>query len=713
MRIGKKENGMMRRGQLSIFLIVAIVLFTGSLVYFSTTKEKQEQLVPVEETNLANVPTQFGPVVEYVDECLRQVGENGLQRIGDHGGYLSITEADFFVKSFSVKPQSPTESDAVVFPGSNLAIPYWWYLKSSNDCTGTCEMSSKQPPLVGRGADTIESQLNKYVEQSIEDCFEGFREFKGQGFSIETPQKPVVKTRITEEEAIMQLTYPLKMQRGEAVFSIDTFAIAHDVKLKQLYDLATMIAEREMEFRFFERQLIEMLVSYSGVDAAKLPPMSGLEFELGPGVQWSKKETENKISGLLAGYSQLFQVEGTGNFERNLMANQLSQRMYDAMLIPNNETPYPSIKTSFAYLPIWPMYFDLNCDGDVCKPDSASSFIDFMGLQNYRFAYDASFPVMVELTDADAFNGQGYTFRFALEANVRNNEPMPAEFYPLSRAEGFGEGSSLLCDDSQRTSPNVTIIVQSSTGEKVEHAQIRYDVIGDACDIGQTNSEGTLVTKLPEGVMGARVQVVSPSFVGNSEEVVVQYAPGAAMSEIPITVDPILIKKVKVMKKQVMKSAGWMVSDVPLPLSDDEEAMIMLTRIPKEGEDQFSQPVRVKGNEEVEVQLAPGTYEIDGTLLSHEKVVVAASERCVKSGRKKVCYTLPEIVLSTGEPPTYNEGGIKGTIEIAPEQIASVGRITLYVLAMDKPTIHEDVSASQNVEGYSQVYKLQLNPTFG
>ena len=698
---------MLKHAQLSVFFILAIVLFAGSLVYLSVTEQKKEEIAPLAETSLASVPTEFLPVAQYVDACLRQVGEDGLRRIGDHGGYLSVTEPEFRITSFDVKQQSPTESDAIQFPGSNLAAPYWWYLKSPNSCTGICEISSKRPPLTGRGKESIESQLTAYVEASIEECLSDFASFREQGFAVEDSKKPLIRTKIAEDDVVMQLTYPLEMQRGEAKFSMDTFAMTFPVQLNHLYNLASMITNRQMEFRFFERQFLELLVGYSDVDEAKLPPMTGLEFELSPGIQWSKRETENKITGLLTGYSQLFQVEGTSNFERNVFESQLSQRIYDATLIPNNESLYPTIETSFAYLPVWPMYFDLNCDGDVCAPESATSFMD-MGLQRYNFVYDASFPVMVELTDAAAFNGEGYTFRFALEANVRNNEPMPSEFNPLSKAGSASDSALLLCDEEQRTSPNITVQAISSMGQPVEHAQMRYSILDNMCYLGQSNAEGTLVASMPEGVAGGRVQAIAQNYITTSTE----FSPRGQEETLPIIMNPILTKKLAIMKKQVQRSGGWLLSDMPQPLAANENVMVSFSRLPVEGDEEFFRPVQVSGSALTDIELAPGIYEVSATLMLKEEIVVPESRRCVRSGRNTVCHTLPALSLSSGSPPLYNEGGLKATIEVTPEKLASSEKMTLYVLAIDVPVTHEQVAAAQNMEGYSQVYRLQLEPKF-
>src|SRR3989338_3571294 len=158
------------------------------------------------------------------------------------------------------------------------------------------------------------------------------------------------------------------------------------------------------------------------------------------------------------------------------------------------------------------MYFDLNCKGERCVPSSANSLISFFGIQQYRFAYDMSFPVMVEVQDPFALNGQGYTFSFFLEGNIRNTKPMPADFAPLERASLTER--SLLCDT--RTSGNVSVDVVSASAKKpVEDAQVLYTIIGESCFIGATDADGTLKEKFPVGVGGV-INVIKDGYIGKA-----------------------------------------------------------------------------------------------------------------------------------------------------------------------------------------------------
>ena len=89
-------------------------------------------------------------------------------------------------------------------------------------------------------------------------------------------------------------------------------------------------------------------------------PKMGYDMTEGTILSWSKKDVQSKITGFLGGYTQLFQVEGTSNFDRNIFSDALKQRLYDSTLIPNPAgKPHEGISAQFTYLDAWPIYFDL------------------------------------------------------------------------------------------------------------------------------------------------------------------------------------------------------------------------------------------------------------------------------------------------------------------------------------------------------------------
>ncbi len=703
-----------KRGQLSIFMIIAAAILLAGAIYLAIINSTpSDELLANANQNMGAGPTEFMPLKTYIEECVTQLSQEGIIRIGEQGGYLSVVDNDFRTESFSFIAD-PTESDAITLgmgDSPDSAIPYWWYLKSRNDCEGLCELSSKRPPLIGP-QNSVEAQIGAYVTSGMDLCLDDFSPLKEQGFSITALKPPKATAKIGEEDVSVLLLYPLTARIGDASLDIELFTSRLPVRLKHLYDLGSQITNLEMEFRFLEKHALNLIVAYSGLAKEKLPPMSEVGFKFSETMSWSKSDIKDRITSFLGGQTQLFQVEGTSNFDRNLFDDPLTQRLYDSTLIPNPSGTPTGIDAEFTYLDLWPIYFDLNCDGDSCKPSSANSIAPLVGLQTYRFAYDLSFPVMVELTDREAFNGRGYTMRFALEGNIRNNEVLKSEFRPLETADI--SQPTLLCDEDSRNSGNITVDVRDSAGLPIPDAQILYTILDTNCFMGTTDEKGRLMSKFPDGVVGGAVSAISPDHIGRS----IDFTPTDINEQVTISLSPTLTKKVLVMKKQLKKTSnGWEFADAALPLSEKEQAVVNFRRIPSDiGEQAFVGIAQVDGKFGAsEIQIAPGSYEADVTVLLKESVIIPEKEKCFRGGfgSKKTCVKIPEINFGKeSSDPTYQEGGFKGNITIPWQKLRDSDTIVLYAVTADLPTQIEDLPATQNVEGNSQTYLVALLPTY-
>ena len=54
--------------------------------------------------------------------------------------------------------------------------------------------------------------------------------------------------------------------------------------------------------------------------------------------------------------------------------------------IPNNSS-VQEIEVAFEYLNFWDIYFDLNCNGEICEPEAMFTDLLPIGVQRYNFAY--------------------------------------------------------------------------------------------------------------------------------------------------------------------------------------------------------------------------------------------------------------------------------------------------------------------------------------
>ncbi len=707
-----------KKSQVTLFMIIGLVILIGGAIFFYSTQKVPGKYEPEIKFVQEEVPAEFNPVKEYANACAYSAGVEGLKIIGRQGGYISLADRALSKEPFTIT-QNPTESDAVSFTkDSELKIPYWWYLKSANNCRGDCRFASKRPEL-RQSENSVEKQLERFINSKFKECLNSFEPFTEQGFKVS--EEGQIKTDVTiwADDVAILVDYPISAEKQGAKIKLTQFFARVPVNLNKIYDLASKITNMEIKHRYIEKHALNIIASFSGVDSQKLPPMSDMQFNFGSSTSWQKSDIKNRITSMLAAYVPLFQVDGTYNYERNFFNSELKQRLYDATIIPVANSSFKDLSAEFAYLDFWPAYFDLNCQGDKCAPSSANSLISFFGIQEYKFAYDLSFPVLVEVQEPFALNGQGYSFNFFLEGNIRNNKPMPSDFAPLET--GDISERSLLCDT--RTSGNVTIAVANAANKKpVDGAQVLYTIIDESCFIGATNANGALKGAFPVAVGGV-VNIVRDGFIGKS----VEFDPKLkSESALKIGIQPIYTKKLVVKKKNAVKTPqGWKFTDMPADLSSRESALIQLTRINDEGELDFSSAANYEASqkEPIEIEIAPGSYAADISLFLDEHIVVPEKQKCVRKNifGEKECFTIPKVDFggkSASGQEMFPEGGLKLNFTVSPADLESHNSIVLYAVSTgiadipEQERAVEDIDQMNKVEEYSNTYQLALQPAF-
>ena len=705
-----------KKSQTTIFMIIGLIIVIGAVIFYYSTQKISKPIEPEVKIIEEQVPIEFDPIKNYANDCAYSAGVEGLKIIGKQGGYISFTDKLLNRESFTIT-NNPTETDVVSFTrDSDLKSAYWWYLKSANNCNADCKFASKRPDL--RTTDnSIEKQLERYIDSRFKECLNNFEPFAEQGFKISEAGKIKTDVTIGTDDVIVLVEYPLNVEIQDAKTKLSQFLVRIPVNLDKIYDLATKITNLGIKHRYLEKHVLNLLVAFSGVNKEKLPPMSDMQFKFGSSVSWQKSDIKNKVTGLLTSYIPLFQVDGTYNYERNLFDSELKQRLYDSTIIPVANSSFSDLAAYFTYLDFWPAYFDLNCKGEQCIPSSANSLISFFGIQEYRFAYDLSFPVFVEIQDPFALNGQGYAFNFFLEGNIRNNKPMPTDFVPLERA-ALSE-RSLLCDI--RTSGNVTVNVFNKANKKpVDDANILYTIIDESCFIGSTNSEGTLTKRFPVAVGGV-VNVIRDGYIGKA----VEFDPRLNRNDnLKVGINPTYTKKLIVKKKNVVKtSQGWQFVNLPVDLNNKESATITLTRINDEGELDFSSIANYEGNKETEIEIAPDNYAADISLILDERIIIPERQKCVKKDifGNKECFTIPKVDFGERASPgqeRFPEGGLKLNFAINANDLEKHSTIVLYIVSIDiasvpeQERVIEDIEQLGKIEEYSSIYQLALQPTF-
>jgi len=697
-----------KRGQITIFIIIGIVILASAALFFylqSTTVEQRfaPELIPA----ITGIPEEIRPVRLYTEECIFSIAEEAFRKLGEKGGYI---EADFKTDFFN-----PTEAEGVQFSrNSELKIPYWWYLSSDNDCAGDCVFETLILPLESSGGlndISIEAQVTDYVDEKLEECLDDYAPFVDQGFEIKELGDVKTRVLIADNDVNVFVEFPLKITKNGVSHSLEKFSIILPINFRKLYELALEITAQETNFTYIENNILNVITSLSGVDSNKLPPKIESEFKLGSSTFWIKTQVKRDLESILPIYVGALQVPFTENYERREFPDDdIKTSVYATDIPVNLHQKYNDFEVRFDYLAWWPIYFDLNCNGELCTAESVNNpFLFMVGYQRYDFVYDLSFPVVVDVRDPFAFNGEGYTFKFALEANVRNNQAIDEEF------PGY-EGIALrtqpfLCDFDMRTSGDITVVARDAfTEEGVEEVNVLYTCGDHSCAIGITNESGQLKTQFPI-CSGGIVSFVNYDYFLPAQSLDTETGKRA------LTVSegyPYVDKDITV-RKQVFDVRQNRLNQNKVDLKQKEQVVITLEKIPESiGEDPVTTVAEFWGNQSgpsLMVRLVPGTYEVTGTMILNEEVVIPEETRKQKGfmGFGDTEYTIPEVKFDEG----YPSGGMilnqeTGYIKILPSDLYKSKKIEFTVIGTTLPKQVEDIGPAQEMEALSSRFRNVL-----
>ncbi|MEK6939179.1 MAG: hypothetical protein AABX31_00475, partial [Nanoarchaeota archaeon] len=653
-----------KQGQVTIFIIIGIViLFIFSGVLYITKVATEEELTAEGEPIVAAVPQEFQPLQAYTENCLAQVGRRGLLVLGQQGGYIYPELAGKY------SANDPTNADGIDL--EPIKVPYWHYNVLPNE-NPQVSYSSKKPALYQREDPelSIESQLSRFAEENIAECLAGYDAFEAAGFVVNAPALEEgsedlreIQVTVADQSVNFWLKMDVEAKKGEAETEMNQFYVPVPIRLKQMYETAAEIAAVEQNHSFLELQALDLLTAYAGVDNQRLPPMEQMMFNAQE-VVWAEADVKVKTESLLSSNVPMLRYLGSSNFYRfeypqgrtSLNLRDLFQKNYDNMILPLETGS--GMEVNFDYFG-WDTYFDMNDKGGNIMPTILSGPLVSplpkipLDINRYYSTYDLSYPVLITMRDPNALEGRGFTFAFALEANLRNNQ-IPTEGYtqppPVAALQ-----QSMVCDPDKRNTELVkTVVVDSSNLEPLKAVQIGFSIPEqDDCDMGETNNHGTFESKYP-AVYGGVASFVKDQYLTNFYPVdtyrfretsgTIGYAV-AGTPELVIPMHKKVFVNMSVRKKSLEKCIAdedgknkecftqglfgglgspvyvdapesldeqhsWSFLNLAKPLTDEETAVIMLKRvsdtIPGVFSEEFSSAATVTGKGTVSLELVPG-----------------------------------------------------------------------------------------------------------
>jgi len=213
-----KERGKIgKRGQLSIFVIIGIILVVViAVALFAYTNVKSGGGARLGEEGIESY-------VVYVDDCLEQTTKDGLVLIGRQGGYYKNSLKSFSYSGSDDEP-SPLNTDL-----PEIEVSY--YL-NSGDYFPTIE--------------NIEFSLSKYVEDNLNLCVGDFKILRDKGFEI-TAGEIKAEAKIMEDKTIITLNYPVVANYKNLESEKQSFEAEVEVRLGELHGIIAGILEKQKQ----------------------------------------------------------------------------------------------------------------------------------------------------------------------------------------------------------------------------------------------------------------------------------------------------------------------------------------------------------------------------------------------------------------------------------------------------------------------------------
>jgi hypothetical protein len=761
-----------KKSQITVFIIIGLLLLAGAGVFFAL-RSQTNQISGVEES-ISQVPLQVKPVSNFVEGCIQSVGIEAVKKMGQHGGYTDPLEEGLTGNTLLFDSKNPTESDGLTITDDPAtSVVYYWYLKGPNTCLN-CLLSNALKPTDA----FLEEQINEYLRKNIDSCLDGFKGFSEERFNVVKLKNLTAKATITQKDIFIVVDFPLRVNVGEETTDLRDFSARIPIDLRKTLLVARHVSDAEALNNFLE-YAGKMLIAYnSGLDTAKLPPVYGRETSFMPRI-WMKVIVEEQIEDLLMSYITLFQINGTKDASLIKGADAFSSGIYRSFYLPSLNGSFENYSVRFYYLG-WPIYLHITPDsGGIYEASRVTeiersllgfpSVIPVVPTREYEFYYDLSFPVLVEIRNKNDLYGEGFTWLFALEANIRDNRgmrqwfegngtwgPWKYELYgvePMSEVKNSDEAKkipalavnmtkSLFCNPNQRISGNISIIVTDLENEtdELEGVSVSYACGKYAgCPMGITGfnsnfNRSLLFTRFPACIGGG---ILTLKKSGYDTKIVTDLTtlPDENL-EIEASMQKIYAKEAKVEKilfnRNIIYRSGaksdfaknYVRELVPSTLTaspdlNKDGIIISLRRIdaspliPSTAQNIIfskDKPDPVLRN----FTLVPGVYEIRTTFINLQGVKIVPEYRCHDDDED--CFWIPQ-------PPgvktdQYMGGGLNlvnetGYWVVTPSQLKKGNAVTFKILELPVPMYVEDMGDVGKVDDTVLKYRYLFEPVFG
>jgi hypothetical protein len=416
-----------KKGQVTIFVIIAIVIVVAVLIFFAIRSGLFVQGVPVE----------FAPVYSLYSGCIEQETRNALDILGTQGGRIDTGE---YVPGSEYAPFSSHLNFL------SIPVPYWYYVAGNN-------LISENVPSRAE----MEEEVSIFLEQEIENC--DFTRFYEQGFYVSLPEELDVKTKINANVVEIEVNADVSASREDRSARKTKHKVQVNSKIGKFYDTAVDIYNKQKDEAFLEDYAIDVLRLNAPVD--------GVEVQCGPKI-WT---TRDVIGDLEAGLEDNFAaIKFDGDYYK-------LDEEEDKYFVVDLDVSEP---VRVLYSSSWPTKVEVEPADEelmIAEPIGDEEGLGVLGFcyVPYHFVYDVSFPALIQVSDGFEI------FQFPVSVIIDNNQPREAELFTVSNVERvdlceFAEGSARIYTFDNNLNP-------------VE-ADVKYKCFDQVCRLGRSQITG-------------------------------------------------------------------------------------------------------------------------------------------------------------------------------------------------------------------------------
>jgi len=436
---------MHKRGQLAIFVIVAIVIVAAVVLFF----------VFRDRIGIGEISAEFLPVYNYYSECIQQEVEIGSGLMSFQGGRIAIGDYE------PASNYAPFSSHLDFFGSS---VEYWYYI-SGNGLIRENSVSINE----------MERELEEFLNARLSEC--NFDDFYQQGFYIQQNGEIVSDVTINENSISVEVISDMNVLRGESSARKTIHNVKIDSKLGGLYNEAKKIYDKELTESFLGEYAVDVLRLYAPVD--------GVEVSCAPQI-WKTGEVANEIKQGLSSNFGFIKFEGD--------YYSLNEEDSDYFVV-DEKIDEP---VRFMYMTDWPSKIEIYGDKVddtfmIAEPIGNQEGLDVLGFcyVPYHFVYDVAIPVMVQVGDGIDI------FQFPIVVVIDNNLKKHANLVSVD----YGNSEFDLCEYSIGEAEIYTFDTKLNPVE----ADISFECLDQRCSLGRTEIQGidsVLKTDIPQCLNG-------------------------------------------------------------------------------------------------------------------------------------------------------------------------------------------------------------------